>query len=82
MIAAEVMNELQPSVRQVKIKPHKIKPRVKNGKKSAIGELKILPNTNPIDEIMTAILMVSQKGPTFDRLYRCFTSCQPSIKKS
>ena len=60
----------QPSVMMLDIKPQRIKPVARNGRNSAMGEWKIDPNTTPMVPIITPMLIVSQKGPSAERLYR------------
>jgi hypothetical protein len=68
MIFSAPIKPEQPSVRTEEMKPHRINPIDRNGKKSVIGVLKIPPNTKPIVPIITPILMVNQNGPNEERL--------------
>jgi hypothetical protein len=68
MIASDSMNAMQPSLNTEEIKPQRIMPAARYGKKSWSGVLKIPPKTNPIAAIITAMLIVSHKGPSVERL--------------
>ncbi len=46
-----------------------IKPAVKKGRNSFKGDLKMEPNTKPMQAIMMAVDNVIQNGPRVERLY-------------
>lgn len=59
------------SVNVEEIKPHKIRPMVKKGRNSCIGDLNKLPKMMPMHAIVTPIEIVIQNGPRDERLYLC-----------
>ena len=74
IIASAEINALQLSPITPEMKPHKIIPKVNEGKKISIGAPIIEPKIMPMDAIMTPMLIVTQKGPIVDLLYFCRTS--------
>lgn len=59
-----------PSPSVVENRPQKINPAVRNGTYLLVSAIKMLPNTNPIVAMRTAMFPVIQKTPSEDRRYR------------
>jgi hypothetical protein len=70
MIPSALIKPVQPSLITEDMKAHIIIPAARKGRNSVIGALNICPNTTPIVPIITPMLIVSQKGPSAERLYR------------
>lgn len=71
MIPSEEGKTVVASVIIAEINPHKIKPIVKKGRNSFMGDLNKVPKMMPIQAIVTPIDIVIQKGPKEERRYRC-----------
>ena len=71
---SDSINTRHPSLIVPKINVQKIKPKARKGKYSSIGARNIVPKTNPMVPITIPMLIVDQKGPIMDRLYRTLMS--------
>lgn len=74
IVASEELNTSVASKMEVEKKDQIMKPAAIKGKNSLRGVPKILPKINPMVEIMTAVEIVIQKGPSVDLLYLCLIS--------
>jgi hypothetical protein len=78
IIPSAEIRPTQLSASVVDIKPQMIRPAHRYGRKSCIGLRNNVPKITPIAAMSTAILMESQKAPTFDLRYRWAISCHPN----
>jgi hypothetical protein len=66
----------------LEIKVQNIKPAVRKGRKSSVGDLNKPPKIRPIQAIITPVEIVIQKGPRDDLLYFCLISAFAKRKGS